>query len=75
MPVNPKTKVTLLRIAAILFALAGGAALVSAFGDHQRTHIAQSVMYFSLCIVFLSVARIKRKANQSQQGDSSNKSK
>ena len=74
MPVSSKTKVTLARIVAILFALAGGIALVAAFEDHKRTHIAQSVIWFSLCIVFLSVARIKRKANQSEQEDSSNKS-
>jgi len=75
MPVKLKTKVTLLRIAAVLSALAGGLALVAAFEDHKRTHIAQSVLWFSLCIVFLANARRnKRKAIQSQQGDSSNKS-
>ena len=74
MPLNPKTRVTLVRIAAILYALAGGCALLAALEDHKRSHIAQTVLWFSLSVVFLSVARIKRKAIQSQQGDSSNKS-
>ena len=75
MPLNPKAKVTLLHIPAILFALAGACALVAAFEDHKRTHIAQSVLWFSLCIVFLANARRnKRKAIQSRQGDSSNTS-
>jgi hypothetical protein len=75
MPINDKTKVTLVRIAAIFYAIAGGFALVAAFEDHKRTHIAQSVLWVSLCIVFLANARRnKRKAIQSRQGDSSNKS-
>jgi uncharacterized membrane protein len=74
MPVKLKTKVTLLRIAAVLYALAGGLALVAASEDRPRARIAQAVLWFSLCIVFLSIARIKRKANQSEQYDSSNKS-
>ena len=71
MPVHPKTKVKLLLIAAILNALAGGFSLLAAFEDHQRRHIAQCVMWFSLCIIFLSNARKKRKAIQSGHGDSS----
>jgi hypothetical protein len=71
---NPKTKVTLSRIAALLFALAGGVALVAAFQDHKRTHMAQAVLWFSLCIVFLSAGRNARKTIQSEQGDSSKKS-
>lgn len=74
MPVQPKTKVTLLRIAAVLYALTGGLALVAAFEDRPRARIAQAVMWFSLCIVFLSIARIKPRANQSEQENSSNKS-
>jgi hypothetical protein len=57
----------------MLFALAGGCALVAAFEDPRRARIAQAVLWFSLCIVFLSIARIKRKAIQSEQGDSSKK--
>ena len=80
MPINPRTKITLLLIAAIIFALTSAVALVGAFQAHQqnenaKSYIAQAVIYFSLCIVFVSVARIiKRKASQSEQGDSSNKS-
>ena len=74
MPVNPKTKVTLLRIVAILYAVAAVFAVVAAFEDRPRARIAQAVLWFSLCVIFLSAARIKRKANQSHQGDSSNQS-
>jgi len=76
MPANPNTKVTLLLIPAILFALAGVSALVAAFGDspHPRARIARVVMWFSFSIVFFSVASRKRKAIHSEQGDSSNKS-
>ena len=74
MPINPRTKVTLLRISAILFALAGVCAVVAAFEDRPRGRIAQAVLWFSLCIVFLSIARNKRKAIQSEQEESSNKS-
>ena len=75
MSMNPKTKVTLSRIAALLFALAGGVALVAAFQDHKRTHMAQAVLWFTLCIVWLSAGRRNaRKAIQSEQGDSSKKS-
>ena len=74
MSMNPKTKVTLSRIAALLFALAGGVALVAAFEDHKRTHMAQAVLWFALCIVWLSAGRNTRKAIQSEQGDSSRKS-
>jgi hypothetical protein len=68
---SPKTAVTLLRIAAILFALSAGCALVAAYGAHQRgehaaTYIKQAVMYVSLCVVFISVAHMrKRRATQS----------
>ena len=74
MPVKPKTKVTLLRIAAALYALTGALALVAAFEDRPRARIGQAVLWFSLCIVFLSIARIKRRANPSEQANSSNKS-
>ncbi len=71
MPVKPNTKVTLLRIAAVLYALTRGLALAAAFEDRSRARIAQAVLWFSLCIVFLSVAaRFKRKASQSKPEDS-----
>jgi hypothetical protein len=76
MPINRRTKVTLIRITALLFALSGGVALVAAFSAHQQNedakpYIKQAVMWSSLGIVFLAVARIKRKTNPSEQGDSS----
>ncbi len=80
MPINPRTKVTLLRISASLFALAGTVALVTGFlalqqHEHGQTYMAQAAIYFSACTVFLSVARIKeRKAPESGEEDSSDKS-
>jgi hypothetical protein len=72
MPLNPRTRITLLRIAAIIFALTAGHALFMAYQAHQqnekeRTYIAQTVIYGSLCIVFLSVARRKRRAIQADE--------
>ena len=74
MPISPGTKVTVLLIPAILFAIAGICALVEAFEDPPRARFARTVTWFSLSIVFLSIARLRHKRNQSEQGDSSNKS-
>ena len=77
MPINPRTKITLLRIAVIVFALNSAVALVGAYEAHQenknvKSYIAQAVIYFAVCIAFVRI--IKRKARQAEQGDSSNKS-
>jgi hypothetical protein len=72
MPVKPRTRITLLRIAAIIFALNAIFALAAAYEAHQRnekarTYIARTVLYASLCIVFLNVSRIRRKAIQADE--------
>ena len=77
MPLNPRTRITLLRITAIIFALAAGHALFMAYEAHQqnekaRTYIAQAMIYATLCIVFISVAaRRKRRAIQADKDASS----
>ena len=77
MPANPRTKVTLLRIAAILFALASAIAAFTAYsahqsGEHAAIYVKQSVIYLSVCVVFLATARIKAKAIQPQKNVSPN---
>jgi hypothetical protein len=67
MPAKARTVITLFRIAAIIYALTAIASLVSAYEAHQRnekarTYVAQAVTWFSLCIVFMSVAGIKGRA-------------
>ena len=80
MPIKPRTKVTLLRFCAGLFALSGALALVAGIEaqrqhEHGKSYMAQAAIQFSLCTVFLSVARIKaRKARESGEEDSSDKS-
>jgi hypothetical protein len=76
MPLNPRTRITLLRIAAITFALTAGHALFMAYQAHQqnektRSYIARTVIYASLCIVFIGVARRKRRAIQADENASS----
>jgi hypothetical protein len=71
MPVKPRTRITLSRIAAIIFALNAIFALAAAYEAHQRnektrTYIARTVLYASLCIVFL----IRRKAIQADEDTS-----
>ena len=80
MPANPRTKVTLLRIAAILFALSSAVAAFTAYsahqsGEHAAIYVKQSVIWLSLCVVFLSVARIKARASQPQKDVSPNNPK
>ena len=71
MAFNPKTAATLFRIAAILFALVAGVDLLVAYdahrtGERAAPYIKQAVMHASLCVVFISVAHIrKRRATQS----------
>jgi hypothetical protein len=72
MKVKPRTRITWLRIAAIIFALNSIFALAAAYEAHQRngkmrTYIARTVLYASLCIVFLNVARIRREAIQAYE--------
>ena len=77
MPGKPQTRITLLRIAAIIFALNAIFALAAAYEAHQRnekrakTYIARTVLYASLCIVYLIVPQIRRKAIQADEDASS----
>ena len=81
MPFNPKTAAKRLRIAAIMFALVAGVDLLVAYdahrlGEHWTIYIKQAVMSASLCIVFLSLARIRqRRAAQSGEERASPQSK
>ena len=80
MPINPRTKVTLLRIAGILFALSGCVSAFVAYDAHQQgepaaIYVKQSVIYISVCVVFFSVAGIKAKASQPQKDVSPNNPK
>jgi len=81
MPSNPKAAAKLFRIAAILFALVAGVNLVVAYdahrtGEHATPYIKQAVIYFSLTVVFLSVACIReRRATQSGEKSASPESK
>jgi hypothetical protein len=81
MPSNSKAAVTALRIAAILFALAAGVALFVAYdahrvGEHWTIYLKQAVIYGSVCIVFFSVAGMrKRRAIQSSENTTSPESK
>ena len=75
MPLNPRTRITLLRIAAIIFALTAGHALFMAYQAHQqnekaRAYIAQTVIYASLCIAFITIARRKRREIQADENAS-----
>ena len=75
MPVKARTTITIFRVAAMIFALTASFSLVSAYQAHQRSemarsYIAQTAIYFSLCIVFLSVARLKRRAIQADENAS-----
>ena len=77
MPINPRTKVTLLRIAASLFALSSAVAAFVAYSAHQSgepaaMYVKLSVIWLSVCVVFLAVARIKAKASQPQKDVSPN---
>ena len=71
MPSNPKTAVKRLRIAAILFALVAVVDLAVAYdahriGEHWTIYIQLAVIWASLCVVFLSLARMRqRRAAQS----------
>ena len=72
MPVKARTVTMLFRIAAIIFALTAIFSLVAAYEAHQqggklRSYIARTVIYATLCIVFLSGARIKRRAIQADE--------
>ena len=69
MPINPRTKATLLRISASLFALSSALAAWVAYSAHQSgepaaIYVKQSIIYLSMCVVFLSVAHIKAKVCQ-----------
>ena len=75
MPLNPRTRITLLRIVAIIFALVAGHALFMAYQAHQqnekaRTYIAQTVIYASVCIAFIRIARRKRREIQADENAS-----
>ena len=77
MPINPRTKVTLLRIAASLFALSSAVAAFVAYSAHQSgepaaIYVKQSVIWLSVCVVFISVAQIKARASQPQKDVSPN---
>jgi hypothetical protein len=59
----------LVRIAAVIFALTAILSLAAAYEAHQEgkkvwNYIARTGIYATLCIVFLSAARIKRRAIQ-----------
>jgi hypothetical protein len=76
MLIKPRTRITLVRIAAIIFALNAIFSLAAFYEAHQagqktRTYLARTVLYASLCIVFLNGARIRRRALQADENASS----
>jgi hypothetical protein len=76
MPIKPRTRITLLLIAAIIFALTAILSFLAFYeayqaGEKTRTYLARAVLYASLCIVFLNVARIRRRAIQADENASS----
>jgi len=76
MPIKPRTRITLLRIVAIIFALNAVLSLLAFYeayqaGEKTRTYLARTVLYTSLCIVWLIVARTRRRAIQGDENASS----
>jgi hypothetical protein len=72
MPISPRTRITLLRIAAIIFALNVVVTLLSAYEAHQagknaRAYIARAVIWALPCIAFIRIARKRRRAIQADE--------
>jgi hypothetical protein len=79
MPIKPRTRITLLRIAAIIFALNVVITLFSAYEAHQegkntRGYIARAVIWAFPCIAFIRIAQKRRRAMQADEEASSKNS-
>ena len=64
MPIHPRTKVKLLRFTAGLFALSSALSAFVAYSAHQSgepaaLYVKLSIMWLSVCVVFLTVAQLK----------------
>ena len=78
---NPKTAAKRFRVVAIVFAVVAVFLFAIAYDEHRigerpNSAIAQGVAFLSLCVVFLSVARMReRRAAQSGEENAPPESK